>query len=135
MKQITPEIRARVFALYWGQKVFTFPENDSWMVQKVCVSYMDGYGVKNRALILKPLSSITDEDVRIIDDPRWFTKQNVVTELSRFGGNCWNVFIDQLSPLSYDMLRSKGYALPAFGYSVDELVGAGVFKIKEVNND
>lgn len=30
-----------------------------------------------------------------------------------------------------DFLRSRGYALPAFGFTVEELVQAGIFKIKE----
>lgn len=29
-----------------------------------------------------------------------------------------------------DFLRSRGYALPAYGYSVDDLVEDGIYKIK-----
>lgn len=30
-----------------------------------------------------------------------------------------------------DFLRSRGYALPAYGHSVDELINEGIFKLKE----
>lgn len=158
MKQITPEIKARVFALYWGQKVFTFPENNGWEPQKVGVSYMDGYGIKNRCLLLKPLSSITDEDAievakLVTGNKEWLgevhytalgssvtlvkpdTTVNVTINISD-DGDIWDSRLHHTDALSgHDYLRSKGYALPALGYSVEELVELGVFKLKEVNND
>lgn len=124
MKQITPEIKARVFALYWGQKIWTEKSNPK------CLDVVDAYidfdpydsdDFDDAVLLVKQLSSITDEDAIELNKMHNWTKGVHETKY-------W--YQDEA-----DYLRSKGYALPAFGYSVDELVEAGVFKIKEVNND
>lgn len=136
MKQITPEIKQRIFALYWGQKVCraVYPHEGEHIDK---VGQWNIHHITN--LELSPLSSITDEDAIevMLNGGRNTYKTNLETIIGRLKTigyidvDKWDYF-----PISvWDYLRSKGYALPAFGYSVDELVEVGVFKIKEVNND
>lgn len=136
MKQITPEIKQRIFALYWGQRVCraVYPHEGEHIDK---VGQWNIHHITN--LELSPLSSITDEDAAqcgysTCDDP------NSGNYSMSPAGVLFDEIVasnryDMLNIYDADYLRSKGYALPAFGYSVDELVGAGVFKIKEVNND
>lgn len=127
MKQLTPEINARVFALYFGQSVgLMFMPPHIHMAGKPLTVYGPQFNALvekgySSCLEVKPLSSITDEDAAELNAMHNWTK-------GVHGTKHW--YQDEA-----DFLRSKGYALPAFGYSVDELVEAGVFKIKEVNND
>lgn len=134
-----------MFALYWGQEILAYKH---WG-QIVTGNEIDCWALSRNEnyLEVKPLSSITDEDAIEVaklvssweDDDRLLDPIDVPEWISEvLGGNC-ATYADYVSGYDasslVDLLRSKGYALPAFGYSVDELVGAGVFKIKEVNND
>lgn len=69
MKELnTLENKAKFFAQYWGQKVFYDPnyavnEFDQTGVFTLCPESFDGIEVEPHVLLLlKPLSSITDED-------------------------------------------------------------------------
>jgi len=106
------------------------------------------------ALILKPLSSITDEDAfavaelegykttgTIEREENWvsvFTESPSGAEFSILfsNGYCgWDNGLDYsdhdtegVSPAAYDYLRSRGYAIPWMGLSVEELKNAGWIK-------
>lgn len=97
------ENKARFFALYWGVKCLRNEFlNDNIPPHKVDVSTCRG--LPQQYLELTPLSQITDEDaVEVIG----------VSECHRA-----------------DYLRSKGYALPWMGLSVEDLVSYGWVKIK-----
>lgn len=153
MKQITPEIKAKIFALYIGHDLcvpnkpketfWPFDQNEGAL--KLCgvvgnriVVYRiaeQKYDMFNQTAIhLRAISSITDEDAVEAAKHYHGVGADLPPERIRHVVRFIN-HICRCSRDAADYLRSKGYALPAFGYSVDELVGAGVFKIKEVNND
>ena len=67
-------------------------------------------------LLLKPLSSITDEDARHSGITKGRLKQHVQ-------------YHHIMTPFMCDYLRSKGYALPWMGLSVEEMVQAGWIKL------
>lgn len=150
MKQITPEIKARVFALYWN-KLLVY--NDSLKLRHVNVSYVinNEERLSDSYLLLRQITLIKEEDVmhiaswvytsHVSDATKYhhaklFIKYYFLNEvISSHELDEIREFDESLILQTADYLRSKYYALPAFGYSVDELVEAGVFKIKEVNND
>lgn len=115
---LTNELKAKFFALYWGQDV---------MVKSMSFAY----------LLLKPLSAITDEDaieVAIIagnssytDDRRAYNGRLLLQEFLR--RQC-NVYGEDWLKL-FDYLRSRGYALPYMGISVEQQVEAGWIKLIE----
>ena len=80
----------------------------------------------NAKLILAPLSKLTDKDaidlVPLVSanySPRYtddFIKDLIKKEV---------IDTDNLPAMFYDILRSKGYALPFMGLSVDDLVDYG----------
>jgi len=155
MKQITPEIKARIFALYWGQRVWMRPhtngETGHLYINTDTVS-AKRLNIHSDYLSLFSLSSITDEDAEVIAGRVWTDESikngNRISDVKKwiegvFGSGTlysweWDIlddFTKEDELFAVDYLRSQGYALPAFGYSVDDLVEAGVFKLKEVNND
>ncbi|WP_284464864.1 hypothetical protein [Chryseobacterium sp.] len=124
----TLENKAKFFAQYWGQNVMMWNEADSNSHQKIGVSYMTKYGVSNRRLELKPLSSITDEDYKFIMNDK------VMNPDLENGDPLFTFAIGglRMSDLTTtDFLRSKGYALPWMGLSVEKLVEYGWIKLKE----
>lgn len=161
MKQITPEIKAKIFSLYIGsdlcvpnkpkEALWPFDQNEGALklcgvVDTLIVVHRiaeQKYDVFNQTSIaVRGLSSITDEDAIEVaklassweDDDRLLDPIDVPEWISEvLGGNC-ATYADYVSGYDasslVDLLRSKGYALPAFGYSVDELVEAGVFRLQ-----
>lgn len=137
MKQVTTEIKERVFALYWGQKVVKFKiglgetgpftlKNDS---QYTALCNKKEYGFENAYLQLTPLHFISDNDCFELCKywyayPNQWSAENGSTIVLTYSKH------DNMPGWLTDYLRSKGYALPAFGYSVDELVEVGVFKLR-----
>lgn len=128
-KEITPEIRQRIFALYFGQKIMR--DNTINKQYPIHGANID-FDPEGAWLEVKPLSSTTDEDaieVAKIEDPEFNDPLGFGRRLIK---NFHRVLFTTAKWIPIiDYLRSKGYALPAFGYSVDELVEAGVFKLKE----
>jgi len=107
---INNENKAKFFALYWGQAVLWEP----FIGQNVFVDQHFSWDLVGRAfyyLNLKPLSQISDEDVE---------------------EGYWHLYAYHIpvSAINIDYLRSKGYALPWMGLSVEELVDAGWVKLK-----
>lgn len=129
MKQITPEIKARVFALYWGQPII----NAEGLTK---LKRMDELNPLRSGdyLEVKSLSSITDEDAIEVSN---ICKSKYTGEMDERVENIkkWARMYARGSLEISDYLRSKGYALPYMDWSVDELVAEGVFKMKEVDND
>lgn len=137
MKQITPEIKARVFALYWGQKIAKaeVSDGDDRMSKIGGIYSIQHFAERGWFVQVKSLSSITDEDaieVAKIEDNFEDPLRRGKALIRDFNHILWHQ--ERWSEIT-DYLRSKGYALPAYGFNVDELVEAGVFKLKEVNND
>jgi|SRR5690606_30900430 len=136
MKQITPEIKQRIFALYWGQPIIWMSDKEPRHKHHVCAKTMKSTVFEHMRLGLKPLSSVTDEDLKDLAtqvagiSPSEYASANMVAH-KRYKQFIVSIKKEELELDVVDFLRSRGYALPAFGYSVDELVEAGVFKLRE----
>ncbi|MFD2961595.1 MULTISPECIES: hypothetical protein [Olivibacter] len=119
----TSENKARFFALYWGQPVFI-----GHKLEVVNENYISPI-YDSSILELSPLSQISDEDA----------EQTVQSGLTvEFFENGWKTkgtkVIFAYKPHMVDYLRSKGYALPWMGLSVDDLVSYGWVKLREVSH-
>jgi hypothetical protein len=102
----TLENKSRFFAMYYGQKVLCIRKQNE---PKLYVGF-DDFTPKEKLqtdyLELKPLSSITDEDRHaLIDIMNNKDSEEEYTSLH-----------------SADYLRSKGYALPFMGLSVEKQI-------------
>ena len=108
-------VKCRFFAQYWGTKTLYVGGVGLVEIGK------GGWNLKHPDffLQLKPLSKITDEDA-----------------ISMYRGlernyESANQFLEDYKSIGFleqsevDFLRSKGYAVPFMGYSVDELVKTG----------
>ncbi len=131
--EINNENKAKFLDLYIGQE----SDNSSPAYSKISRSLNDmiSIGIGDYAVKLKPLSSISDADAAYVC--RLFSSQFpddlvaavqgrlLITEYIRRASNLtgFNWF------LALDCLRSKGYALPWMGLSVDEMVKAGWIKL------
>ena len=108
-------VKCRFFAQYWGTKTLYVGGVGLVEIGK------GGWNLKHPDffLQLKPLSKITDEDAismyRGLE--RNYESSNQFLEDYKSIG-----FLEQSE---VDFLRSKGYAVPFMGYSVDDLVKIG----------
>ena len=143
----TLENKAKFFAQYYGQNLI----HSSFTNEINEVNGFLGNLNKNYWLELKPLSQITNEDACELyrtydngftneylkykgvheDEFLWFTS-------TYENGETYNYYIDlinlrKLTLNAVDYLRSKGYALPYNGLSVEKLVEYGWVKLKEYN--
>jgi len=125
----TLENKAKFFAQYWGQKVF-FDLVSETIVENV---YEFWSGTIRLAeldyLTLKPLSSITAEDLQAIG----FSLSPPVVKFTPDSYKChWVALFGQegyLTLKDFDYLRSKGYALPWMGLSVGKQIEYGWVKL------
>lgn len=102
----TPENKAKFFALYWGQKIVAVRIDDGDDRGYYEVGNNWYCGLEDSYLELTPLSQITDEDVVSVYN------------------------LTGVDEVHVDYLRSKGYALPWMGLSVEDLVSYGWVKVK-----
>lgn len=148
------ENKAKFFAQYWEQKVFKSSIN-----QKAPHKNTFGKSIRhNDFLELKPLSSISDEDAievaQLITRFKWdldfgtkvikeenqvIVYYDAVKNGYKHKTSIYDDFfsrsysgepVHELSGVVYDYLRSKGYALPYMGLSVEEQVNRGWVKLK-----
>lgn len=119
--------KARFFAQYFGQRVHQFVDDLKYMSEDrsstrkeytrpfVDEVFMDAISDKREGiLLLKPLSSISDEDKAELNKFRnWLPEHGTKV-----------FYMDEA-----DYLRSKGYALPYMQYSVEDLVNMGWIKL------
>ena len=128
----TLENKAKFFAQYWGQEVV------KWNFSTGESSYMtlplDDFRineVKKFHLILKPLLSIADEDAVDLSKiiklkfSSVYNDEFVLSEIKKS-------IINDAHNLPYavvDYLRSKSYALPYMGLSIEKLIEYGWVKI------
>ena len=103
--EITNENKAKFFALYWGQDILS---------DGIEIGANVGDCEEEMFLQLKPLSSIASlEDIQ----NGFFTVEPNLDY--------------QVQIINQDYLRSKGYAIPWLGLSVEEMVEAGWIKLVE----
>ncbi len=119
--EINNENKARFFALYFRQEIMGTNDFPSPQDCFVAVWHVDKY-----YLNLKPLSAITEEDANAID----LTDEHF-NERGFFGKSPIDDSFYYWSFEDADFLRSKGYAIPFMGLSVDEMVKAGWIKLME----
>ena len=127
--KINNENKARFFALYWYQfvgKEFERTELGHAVVNSDSIKRLD-------YLHLKPIESINDEDaigmVLFCED---LGDQKDFKILSKHGKEIitYDSVLGTLKPHHYDFLRSKGYAIPWMGISVEHMVFSGWLKLK-----
>ncbi len=147
MKEITEQNRAVIAAKYLGQKLI-FKHHKQWqknffVTPSTIGLLLDGNSnFKNSSILLRPLSSITDQDAievaricGVIDNGSKAGKDLLEKYIT--SNQCNVEGLDWFKILDY--LRATGYALPCtviheskrVTYSVQELVELGVIKIVE----
>ena len=108
-------VKCRFFAQYWGTKTLYVGGVGLVEIGK------GGWNLKHPDffLQLKPLSKITDEDAISMYrglERNYESANHFLEDYKSIG------FLEQSE---VDFLRSKGYAVPFIGYSVDDLVKIG----------
>ena len=121
------EQKARFFAQYYGQQVYVHNLTNS--EEKIEERHLSPGYVKNGYLLLTPLSAITPEhDIELLNIIATISSDNFLNGI--LGGNYTkNV---SMASEAIDYLRSKGYALPFMGHTVEEMESKGWLKLKEV---
>lgn len=168
----TLENKAKFFAQYWGQEVYGWHDGNTTNFQSLNIT-------EDEFLILKPLSSISDEDaikvaelahqlkggfkfVRKRDNHDIFLEKQTHSSIfygvriglfyhgdisawvrfektkddkaSQHDVNIGKINVSDQRPIPYiaivDYLRSKGYALPWNGITVEEQIELGWIKLK-----
>lgn len=125
----TLENKAKFFAQYWGQKLL---KKDIEGLEKF-ITEPDGFmrsPSEETYLELTPLSLITDEDAIELIKLRFIQNGGVVEDLTDFEEN---ILLSEATKTNYifvDYLRSKGYALPWMGLSVEQQIKYGWIKLK-----
>lgn len=144
--QLTPENKGRFFAQYYGQEVYN-PNDGNPIVMVSALTLMD---VHNYHLLLKPLSAITDEDA--IEVYRLYFGSDTAMDFTGDTGSAYfqpkrvtpdDFYVQRIiSGEDYetgdfqkvievtDFLRSKGYAMPWMGLSVEEMIVANWIKLQ-----
>ena len=121
----TLENKAKFFAQYYNQYVLYFTQSFLRKVDHLILSHVED----SDYLELKPLSSITDEDAEFIGLDTHYNK----TESVYKNAEDFLIITDYfgfLTQFESDYLRSKGYAVPFMGLSVEELESFGWIKLK-----
>jgi hypothetical protein len=123
--EINNENKAKFFALYWGQEVYGWEDGSTTGFVSLNVN-------ETEFLILKPLSSISDEDIiklyKLVtpEDNGWIVGKSTEYRrdwLKRFK------YQQNLSSDIVDFIRSIGVAYRWMGLSVEEIVEAGWIKL------
>ena len=128
--ELNNENKAKFFALYWGQDWLTCPVlGDRGHIYS---NTMKDDQIKDRWLTLKPLSSISDEDAievaKMVFGDR-FSSHLIIGQSYAHWLNKNPLYALDWKVVDY--FRSKGYALPWLGLSVEEMVDAGWIKLIE----
>lgn len=131
------ENKARFFAQYYGQNVKKsfLPEQTSLQVIDRDVFWI-GHLIINGYLELKSLEYITDEDAKAISEiEKDSSTEDPVVRGKALIRDFEYTSLDPLKVIQVvDYLRSKGYALPWMGLSIEKLVEYGWVKLKEKND-
>lgn len=127
----TLEYKAKFFALYFGQNVLKTIDQPNVLPLRVG----EFLNYDNEYLSLTSLSNITDEDaveVANIIDLGFLSEEERIS----FAKKCVEeIYTDNVANVLawlqiFDLLRSKGYALPFMGLSVETIIEYGWIKLK-----
>lgn len=148
--EINNENKAKFFAQYWGQSVCFVPFINQDVYVNEHMPWKDRM-LEKKYLNLKPLSSISDEDaievakilypmysaweINKANLPSTLWVENMANDEYSFclANDGLEAYLDGPQIMNFqtavDFLRSRGYALPFMGLSVEEMVGAGWIKL------
>jgi hypothetical protein len=144
----TVENKAKFFAQYYGQTII---RNHSGFGGKFKVTDLHFQDDAEYYLELKSLADITDEDAievaKLNKSVNWNTGRKEEVFKNPFGDTVVSngsglvqkygqTLVTKISVLTFeqvDLLRSKGYALPFNGLSVEEQISRGWVRIKSKN--
>lgn len=140
IKTITNEVKAKIFAQYYGVKCFRneFYDKQDLDSSEIIDRTFAFVFTHNGYLSLKSLDNIIDEDAIELFN-LMFSKQHLdktndfKLELGKSWVSAYLRNVDTFAPFNYiygfQFLQSKGYALPYMNYSVEDLVELGVYKL------
>lgn len=130
----TIQNKEKFFGVYMGVECRMSPE-----YVNVEIYIESGLCSTHDYLLLKPLSSITDEDAKeifVIHYEEYVEGCNDIGDVRDYineyiSGRSWDyptIFLTLINTIDY--IRSKGYALPWMGLSVETLIDYGWVKLK-----
>lgn len=124
----TPENKAKFFANYWGQKILIDAYGTPFVLTASHLKETSE-GALRFFLRLKPLSQITDEDADFcLKEMGIPYRDDIVYNASKFRRVVLDKRMRTIDAATVDHLRSKGYALPWMGISVEEQIEFGWIK-------
>lgn len=132
----TLENKANFFAQYIIAEPQVWTSNSAGYLNVDTYHLNVRFGFEKRYLILTPLSQITDEHAlevaKMLRYPKVKSNLHLLEMVKRDLHSYFN-FTNRNVPLKVsDYLRSKRYALPWMGLSVDKLISFGWIMLKEV---
>ena len=129
------ELKERFFALYFGQQVLKVgePYHESFVTVPCEWHVWNECSMELIHLELKPLHSISDEDLNYIGEYVFGVGyEGMKRKVESAGKRVQDYLNINRSPIIVtDYLRSKGYAIPFMGISVEEQVEKGWIKLVE----
>jgi hypothetical protein len=131
----TVENKFKLFAQYWGQEVLKYEnsENDKYWNKQIYQVDSHNITCKHLQLSLRPLSSITDDEAIEVCKISYLATIGVLpieNNEQHIKTGKWLVSDTKLIPLNAtDYLRSKGFALPYMGLSVEKQIEYGWIKL------
>ena len=125
---MNPTIRKKIFALYPNQqktRLETFNISD------------------DERLLLRALSMLSDNEVHTISELLWSQEEAINYTYEELREKIIIIFdFEQPQNISLkgflsviDQLRSNGYALPAFGYSLDQMIKENIIELRKIEPD
>ena len=122
----TLENKAKFFAQYWGQNILRYEPDLGY--HRIVNDYKIG-NADEFVAELKPLSQITDEDEKELSAMNFISgDRDLIKSGVDFASDCIS-FWEWEEGISF--LRSKGYALPYMGISVEQQIEWGWIKLKQ----
>jgi hypothetical protein len=120
--ELNNKLREVFFSLYRGQ-LLGLGVGDGLSILKQRYPAQSAFTEK---LVLKPLSSLSDEDSLLLPSSYNRTREELLNYHCRASHEeALKYLLNDLKPHDYDFLRFKGYALPWMGVSVERMVDAG----------
>lgn len=161
MKELTPLDKLKFVALHWGQEfVYGNDISEPYTNMFHVLKHLYNAPSADYKALLTPLPQITDEDAYYVgknvncwswaERKQSFFENDDMKEThvaygkifasaigKEYGPGLSHPFAHNSTDIlhGFDYLRSKGYALPWMGLSVDEMVAAGWIKLKGGNTD
>lgn len=140
----SPEMKAKYFAQYWGQKVVCYP-NTLGGYRNVSPEHFNEYTY----LLLTPLDQISDQQAKLICEALGLPMAERF-----YNGECFITYVDDSYTVRFynegfvsvlkrdrllinetkhanDLVVSFGFATPFMGNSVEELIAAGYMQLRK----